>query len=227
MVRTFPRGSETGLNPARIAGISVAILVHVAAFLLLLIPATLPPLVQHLKVPQAELEIIQKKKPPIETPIDTAKPVPPPTTARTPVKLRVPVATPTPTPILVDAPSELPATVEASTPSESGPVADNPSINTAPAGPISASHLAYVRAPAPAYPRAAIMDRAEGTVMLRVLVDVDGSPLEVTIETSSGNRELDRAARAQVLKNWKFQPAMQDGHAVQAFGRVPVSFSLR
>lgn len=225
MVRTFPRGSDTGLNPARIAGISVAILVHVAAFLLLLIPATLPPLIQHLKVPQAELEIIQKKKPPIETPIDTAKPVPPPPIALTPVKPQVPVAPPTP--ILVDAPTELPVTVEASTPIEPGPVADNPSINTAPAGPISASHLAYVRAPAPAYPRAAIMDRAEGTVMLRVLVDVDGSPLEVTIETSSGNRELDRAARAQVLKNWKFQPAMQDGHAVQAFGRVPVSFSLR
>jgi protein TonB len=225
MVRTFPHGSETGLNPARIAGISVAILVHVGAFLLLLIPATLPPQVQHLKVPQAELEIIQKKKPPIETPIETAKPVPPPTVARTPAKPQVPVAPKTP--ILVDAPSELPMTVEASTPIEPGPATDNPSISTAPTGPIAASHLAYVRAPAPAYPRAAIMDRAEGTVMLRVLVDVDGSPLEVTIETSSGNRELDRAARAQVLKNWKFQPAMQDGHAVQAFGRVPVSFSLR
>jgi protein TonB len=71
------------------------------------------------------------------------------------------------------------------------------------------------------------MEHAEGTVMLRVLVDVDGGPLEVTIEVSSGNRELDRAARAQVLKSWKFQPAMQDGRAVQAYGRVPVNFSLR
>ena len=96
-----------------------------------------------------------------------------------------------------------------------------------PSGPISASHLAYARAPAPAYPRAAVLDRAEGTVVLRVLVDVDGSPLEVAVETSSGNRELDRAARTQVLKHWKFQPAMQDGRAVQAYGRVPVNFSLR
>ena len=48
-----------------------------------------------------------------------------------------------------------------------------------------------------------------------------------TTETSSGNRDLDRAARMQVLKAWKFQPAMQDGRAVQAYGRVPVDFSLR
>jgi protein TonB len=224
MVCTLPYGPETGLNPARIAGISVAILVHAAAFLLLLIPATLPPLVQHLDTPQAQLEIIQKpKQEPIVVPIDTQKPVQPPI-ARTPVKPQVPVAPPTP--IAIDAPSTMPAIAEAVAPSDPGPVAEIAPSTAAPSGPIAASHLAYVRAPAPTYPRAAIMDRAEGTVMLRVLVDIDGSPLEVAIETSSGNRELDRAARTQVLKNWKFQPAMQDGHAVQAYGRVPVNFSL-
>ncbi|WDS37346.1 energy transducer TonB [Pseudoxanthomonas sp.] len=225
MVRTLPYGPETGLNPARIAGISVAILVHVAAFLLLLIPATLPPLVQHLDVPKPQFEIIEKPKPkPIEVPIDTSKLIQPPPLVRRQEKPQAPVAPPTP--ITIDTPSSMPAIAEAVVPSELGPVTDNASI-TAPTGPISASHLAYVRAPAPAYPRSAIMAHAEGTVILRVLVDVDGTPLEVVIETSSGNRELDRVARTQVLKSWKFQPAMQDGRAVQAYGRVPVDFSLR
>jgi protein TonB len=226
MVRTFPHGSDTGLNPARIAGISVAILVHAAAFLLLLIPATLPSLAPHLDVPKAQLEIIQKPRPkPVEVPIETPRPVQPPPLARLPVKPQAPIAPPTP--IIVDTPSDAPAMAETMAPSEPGPVAGTASVSNASSGPISASHLAYVRAPAPAYPRAAIMDHAEGTVMLRVLVDIDGSPLEVTIEVSSGSRELDRAARAQVLKSWKFQPAMQDGRAVRAYGRVPVNFSLR
>lgn len=226
MVRTLPYGPETGLNPARIAGISVAILVHAAAFLLLLIPATLPPLVKHLDVPQPQLEIIQKPKPkPIEVPVDRPKPVQPPPIARTPVTPQAPVAPPTP--IITDLPSPSPAIVEVATPNDPGPVADATAIRDAPSGPISASHLAYVRAPAPTYPRSAIIERAQGTVTLRVLVDVNGTPLEVTIETSSGNRELDRAARTQVLKNWKFQPAQQGGRAVQAYGLVPVDFSLR
>ncbi len=67
---------------------------------------------------------------------------------------------------------------------------------------------------------------AQGTVTLRVLVDVDGSPLEVRVERSSGNRSLDNAARAQVLRQWKFQPATDNGRAVQAYGLVPIDFKL-
>ena len=66
----------------------------------------------------------------------------------------------------------------------------------------------------------------EGTVMLRILVGTDGTPLQVDIERSSGSRGLDRAAREHVLKKWRFQPAMQDGVPVQAWGRVPIVFTL-
>jgi protein TonB len=59
-----------------------------------------------------------------------------------------------------------------------------------------------------------------------VLVDVDGRPLEVTIQRSSGNRDLDAAARRQVLRKWTFRPAMKDGRAVQAIGIVPIDFNL-
>ena len=63
--------------------------------------------------------------------------------------------------------------------------------------------------------------------MLEVLVGLDGQPLAVTVARSSGHRELDEAARAQVLKRWRFQPATRDGLAVQAIGMVPIEFALK
>ena len=47
-----------------------------------------------------------------------------------------------------------------------------------------------------------------------------------TIAQGSGHRELDEAAREQVLKRWRFQPAMQGERAVQALGLVPIEFAL-
>jgi protein TonB len=96
-----------------------------------------------------------------------------------------------------------------------------------PPGPIAGASLEYVSAPPPPYPKDAERRRIEGTVMLEVLVDVDGRPLDVRVQTSSGNRSLDEAARKHVLKRWMFRPAMQDGHAVQALGLVPVKFTMR
>jgi protein TonB len=66
----------------------------------------------------------------------------------------------------------------------------------------------------------------EGTVILQVLVGSDGRALEVRVHQGSGHRLLDDAARRQVLRHWRFRPAMQDGRAVQAIGLVPVEFRL-
>jgi protein TonB len=93
--------------------------------------------------------------------------------------------------------------VDAASTEETGPVGDIAPPTTAP----SPMQLEYRLAPAPAYPRRALQQRLTGTVMLQVLVGVDGRPLEVKVAQSSGHRELDEAARAQVLKRWSFQPA--------------------
>lgn len=66
----------------------------------------------------------------------------------------------------------------------------------------------------------------QGTVVLRVRVDASGHPLDVQVLSSSGYAVLDRTARLQVLQHWRFQPAQIDGHAVSAWARVPVNFSL-
>lgn len=86
--------------------------------------------------------------------------------------------------------------------------------------------LQYANAPAPGYPREALRDGLTGTVVLEVLVGVDGRPLQVEVVGSSGHRVLDIAARRQVLARWMFKPAMQAGVPVQAIGRVPVEFRL-
>lgn len=92
------------------------------------------------------------------------------------------------------------------------------------AAPVEAS-LTYDRAPL-VYPAFALRERLQGTVTLRVLVGVDGRPLQAEVERSSGNRELDRSAREQVLAGWHFHPAMQHGTAVRAWALVPVAFRL-
>ena len=95
----------------------------------------------------------------------------------------------------------------------------------APTQPVETS-LDPIAAPAPTYPISALRDGITGTVELELLVGTDGRVLDVQITHSSGNRELDRAAREQVLRSWRFQPAMRNGIAVQSLGRVPIVFSL-
>ena len=105
-----------------------------------------------------------------------------------------------------------------------GPATD---LGTATSTAPTAIQLEYLSAPPPKYPRGALSRRIEGTVLLQVLVGIDGRPLDVTVSQSSGNRELDEAARSQILKRWSFRPAMKNGQAVQALGLVPIAFNLR
>lgn len=62
----------------------------------------------------------------------------------------------------------------------------------------------------PRYPPQARRQRHEGTVILRVLVGIDGLPKEVRIAKSSGYHELDLAA-AQTAKHWRYLPGSRGG----------------
>jgi protein TonB len=86
--------------------------------------------------------------------------------------------------------------------------------------------IAYETATPPEYPVAALRDGVQGTVLLRVLVDETGKPVQVLVLKSSGSRLLDNAAREHVLAAWRFHPAQRDGHAIQAWAQVPVKFSV-
>lgn len=211
--------SLAGVHPdtVRIVAMSAAIALNAAALLAVMRPmvATLsfaPPAPQTIRLIDHPAEPKVAPPPPIDL-----KPLP--------VKrITVPVKQPKPLEIVTPA-------VQAP-PTDEGTAAALPDTTVAPAlpaqpaAPVEAT-LAYVSAPAPAYPRVAIAAHMQGTVTLRVLVDETGKPIDVVVETSSGHAVLDKAARAQVLASWRFQPATANGQAVKAWARIPVSFDLR
>ena len=98
--------------------------------------------------------------------------------------------------------------------------------NTAATAGDSEATIAYETATPPAYPSEALRAGVQGTVLLKVLVDTSGKPVQVAIERSSGSRILDDTARQHVLAAWRFHAAMRDGHAIEAWALVPVKFNL-
>lgn len=206
------------IQPSRVLGMAGAIALNIAALMLLLVPVAAP------------IQITESEGPVYTVPLDPPKPPPPPpieevehpkphTTAPQPELRPQPVTQPPP-PVLSDVATEM------SLPPPTNIGTEVAKIDVPPVGPLASERLQYADAPAPSYPREALMAGAEGTVLLKVLVDVDGTPLSVEIEHSSGNRRLDDAAKRQVLRKWKFRPAIRDGQAIQVYGLVPVSFSL-
>ena len=221
MVRALPHGSDTRIDIGRIAAIAAAIAVHAAALLMLLVPMAAPTFAPAAK-PKPVIQWYEREKPkPLEpVPVVEERKI---TQEKKPeaVPTRPDVATPiVDTAVIVDGGTEA-AVVEAveSSAETAGPVVSS--------GPLPSATLEYVHATSPRYPLAELRGGVQGTVILRVLVDVDGKPASVTVETSSGNRNLDRAALQHVLKTWRFKPAMQNGQVVQAYGLVPIAFNLQ
>ncbi|MBU6247655.1 MAG: energy transducer TonB [Xanthomonadaceae bacterium] len=203
----------------RVAALSAAI-----AFNLVVLVAAMRPLAPPFTAPVPEPKTLairwREPPPPIppQPPVLDVKPLPAPVPPAPVTRVKpTPVAPPVVTPIEDGNVQAPPATTPTLAPTA-------PDATAAPA-PIEAS-LAYRRAPL-SYPAQAVRQRMHGIVLLRVLVDEQGKPIDVQVERSSGYVLLDRSARAQVLDGWSFQPAMVDGKAVRAWARVPVNFDLR
>lgn len=218
MVRTQYSPFAFRFDPSRILALSTAIALHLLALLLLLIPLSqrMAPAPPHAVTPRWQMPITVPT-PPLPLPIQpTQAPTPPTAPVHAPVQ-QTPIALPIAT--QDSAALAEPAQAAASDSLETGPAQDI-------APPVAGVSLQYLQAPPPPYPRAALMGRLQGTVLLQIRVDVEGRPVAVEIARSSGHKVLDQAARDQVIKHWRFRPALQDGHAVEAVGMVPVAFSL-
>lgn len=210
------------LDHKRIIGYSVSIALNAAALIALMMPSAI-------QLPQRTLSApaltVTFQPPPKVIP---ELPVPPPPT--------LPVHQSTPpvhhSHVVNHSVSPAPVVTEASPVAVSASPAPVLTENSATpsatlTGPLSESALAYVVAPPPVYPAHARRMLWQGTVVLKVLVDIDGQPLQVLVERSSGHRELDQAARAQILARWRFEPATIEGQLSQAWARVPVTFKLK
>ena len=205
-------------SAARIAAWSGALSLHLAALGLLLMPVMPPPMLP--RVDEALEALWIEVLPP--TPVAPLPPVPQPPVV--PVRSRLAAVAPTsqpapanPAPVVTAATAAAPIDVlPGSTPDASG---------VAGAG-RDDGQLAYLVAPPPPYPRDALRKHQQGTVVLEVLVDALGHPRAATILRSSGHPGLDAAARRHVLRHWRFQPALRDGVAIPARGRVPVRYAI-
>ncbi|MBP6750397.1 MAG: TonB family protein [Xanthomonadaceae bacterium] len=221
---SLPRAQTAplSLDIGRIAGMAAAMTLNIAALMLLLVPVSAPMPTTRIDSETPPPVWIERKKPQPkpDKPIEVR--VVQPTTRLKPEIVRQP---PTPQTVATQNDIVVPDGTEYVEPQVVERIVDE-TIGP-PIVPVqAASSLEYATAPPPPYPRDALMDGLQGTVYLKVLVDVDGKPLSVEIQRSSGHRKLDDAAKRQVLKRWKFRPAMLNGQAIQVYGIVPVHFSL-
>ncbi|PTN54951.1 energy transducer TonB [Stenotrophomonas panacihumi] len=219
MVRTQYSPFAFRFDPSRILALSTAIALHLLALLLLLIPLS------HRAMPPAPQPVTPRWQMPITVPTPPV-PIPIAPNEPRPVQPPTPIHRSVPTPPVAQPSEALVDNAVNALPANDTPAVPTTDIGPATTPPQVGASLQYLRAPPPSYPRAALKDRLQGTVLLQVRVDTDGRPVAVDIARSSGHRVLDQAAQQQVMRQWRFRPAMQDGHAVEAIGLVPVAFSL-
>jgi protein TonB len=86
----------------------------------------------------------------------------------------------------------------------------------------AATHLIY--GPVPEYPKAALVQEIQGTVMLRAVVGKTGSIEQVKIV--SGNPMLARALAGTVQQSWKYKPFIVNGEPVEAEFPIEYVFKL-
>lgn len=188
VVHRYEQPDDKGLSWPRIVGIAFVIALHLAAFMMLLIPAVAPK------------AVAEKERNVMVTIVDAPPPPPPPPQAP-----------------VVDVPEPRPSDIV--TP---------PSPPSPPAPPTSIEASVDISSKAmnpPRYPPAAFRAGIQGEVILIIDVDASGNVTNVTVEKSSRNRDLDRAAM-EAARKWRFNAAEAGGKKAAGRVRVPVNFAL-
>lgn len=155
--------------------------------------------------PKPKLKKVVEKIRPLEVPAERLE-------EATTVEVKEAIPEPVPAPVQ--------ESIESKTPPKAEPVVVEEKIEPPKFG------VAYLQNPQPEYPRMSKRLGEEGRVLLHVLVDMQGSPAEVTLKKTSGHERLDEAAIAAV-KTWRFVPATKNNVAMSAYVDVPVKFSLK
>lgn len=179
--------------------------------------------------------IVEVVRHPIETKIiEEAKPVtpdlPPPAPLPTP-KFEVPPPPYVPPPeVHIQQPPPQQASIVNTTPVKPAVPTPPPVTHAAEAPPHAPVHTPPVidatRCEKPEYPPAARRFRESGTVVLRILVGVDGTVISSEVQTSSGSKRLDEAAR-EGLSLCRFKPGMVDGKPEQAWSTLRYAWKLQ
>ncbi|WP_099539424.1 energy transducer TonB [Stenotrophomonas maltophilia] len=201
VVHRYEQPDDKGLSWPRIVGIAFVIALHLAAFMMLLIPAVAPKAVAE-KERNVMVTIVDDTPPPPVKNLSPPKPSPVPPPPQAPV---------------VDVPEPRPSDI-VTPPSPPAP--------PAPATSIEASvDISSKAMNPPRYPPAAFRAGIQGEVILIIDVDANGNVTNVTVEKSSRNRDLDRAAM-EAARKWRFNAAESGGKKAAGRVRVPVNFAL-
>ena len=210
-------------NTRRSSLLGIVIGLHAGVFALVMAAKTVAP--QIAEIPLI-VDFIQPA-PVAETP--KVKPQPVAKAAERPQPARPPKATPTAATPSLEATSSPLATAAIASPAEVRP-APAAAAQTSP--PIAAEPVTqarfdadYLRNPAPSYPPLSRRMGEEGKVILRVLVNPQGSADNVEIKTSSGSVRLDEAAQ-KTVRTWKFIAAKRGETPIQSWVLVPIVFKL-
>ena len=201
---------DNGLNWPRIVGLSFVISIHAGALLLLLAPVT-PPSLEALREDVTRVVIIEPPPPPPPPPPPEPEPEPEPPKPQEVQQPPDPIPEPPPPqpPIVVDDPS--PVDILAPPPAPPSAVASVDSVSK--------------NMNKPRYPPQELRRGIEGTVTLLITIGINGEVIKIEIETSSGNRNLDRAAR-KAAEKWRFNPELRDGQRVVGKVRIDVDFEI-
>lgn len=189
--------------------------------------------------PAAELVRLQLPEAVAEPPLQPQLPEKPDFAAALPPPEPVPEPTPVPVPVPVPAPSDTPVRPAKPSPAVSAPAPavkpkPLPSVDVASreggggggaSGHIDA-HPSLDRPIRPTYPIGARRRGEEGTVILDVNVAADGAASSVTLVSSSGFPELDRAAERAAAQA-RFKPGTRDGRPIDSAARLTLIFRLR
>lgn len=90
---------------------------------------------------------------------------------------------------------------------------------------VPASAVRYIREPRTAVPLMSKRLRESGVVHLRVVVDVNGLPREITLAKSSGFARLDEQA-LQDMRSARFAPQTENGQPIEWEVIAPMSYEL-
>jgi periplasmic protein TonB len=194
-------------SSSRLIGIGFIVLLHVA-----LIYALVHALARRsIEVTHAPIEtkIITEAPPaPVEAPPPPPKFAPPPPPFVPPPEVNVA----TPPPLTSTAPTAI--TTVKPAPAPTAPVTVMPRLDG------SHSHQ-------PEYPAQSRQLGEQGSVILQVLVDLDGSVVDSKLVQSSGSQRLDEAALSGVKTNYRFFPGTIDGKPQQMWFTIKFNWKLQ
>ncbi len=199
-------------KPERAAGLAVVLALHAAA---------LWSLWQHRLIPgpqEAVTLFVNFITPPVPEKTAPPKPLPKPKPIEKPQPRQIVAETPVPTPTDYVAPPPPPVPI--------GVVSTAP---PKPAGPVTLGGELSVACPErtpPRYPHHSRRMGEEGTVVLRVELNEQGSVSAAQVSASSGYARLDEAALIAV-RTWRCNPATRHGLPVRAVAVQPFNFVLQ